>query len=475
MKGVNGPFLRTERSAPVDYATFNRVTKETSCCYSRQEDVDQIKPSVRSYPFDPYTQARPDLYTFKRDSTQPKFFFTQKRADSPEVGMMANSGLVVATPTHDTAFVQAILWHVQVCGNLDFKLIGFDTMKPPVCEGYCKQTDSGPPEGGMLGKLVWVAEIVKLHGKDITDAQPDLEVFNTALYQALSTGIAFGMFHNDRKFADLYPMLGTMEPLAQTGVDVKVGGAHRRGPAATGSASVEPVTPLAGVNPLARSKPQKGATLQPRSAAVSAPPAPRASNPRYMDSSAGIAKWLVTRPTDSNLLVRHEQNFVLSRDFEMSVTHKTPNEQGRAVGAIFPLRRGVHVLRDGATVDRISISEFPVKYRDHPDAKGISRYEARLFSSKYAAGKQPMATLSVAPVAMMDPSGKLQLRYHVTKPKKDTHWNIPGQSAQMISDSDVEYALTQAPGWDPRLHASIETAMYKLRTGLAKVTPVDFD
>lgn len=447
-----------------------RSTKEASAeraevgsWFSRHEDAVQVK---RSYPFDPYNQARPDLYTFQRDVTEPKIYFTQKRVDAADGGRM---GTVTATATNDPSpFVQSIVWHFKGGGNIDFKMIGFDAMAQPMCEGYCKKTGSGPQEGGMLGKPVWVAEIVKLHGKEITAAQPDLEVFNYALYQALSTGVAFGMFDHDSKFADIYPVLGTMSPLAQTGVggDVNVGGEHRRGPAATGIKPVEP---------LARSKPQKGASLQPPSAAVSAPRAPRALHPRYMDSSAGIAKWIVTRPTDSNLLVRQEHNFVLVRDYEMSVTHKTPNEQGRAVGAIFPLRRGVHVLRDGATVDRIDISEFPLKYKDHPNANGISRYEARLFSSRHAAGKKPMATLSVAPVAVPDPSGELQLRYHVTKPKKDTPWDLPGQSAQMISDSDVEYVLIQAPGWDPRLQASIETAMYKLRTGLANVTPVDMD
>ena len=436
MPGANAPFTRVVHTAPVDYAALDRVTKDTAPTkgwFSKREKAAQVTDRVVSYAFDPYNQGRPDLYSFQRNGLQPRIYFTQMRIDGKYMGSVE-----MTAEGEPRAFVTKIDWNNVGGGNVQFKMVGTNTMAPPVATGYCKLTDIGGPQGSALGKLAWVAVVTRLHGKDLRADQVDERLFSLPLFEAISTGVAFARYDDDQDIRTIHPSLGTMSP-APTPTPTP---AIRVPPAAETGLAAPPVGQ--------KTRPPKATTTAPSPVAKAA------------DTAAQPPAWLITRPTDANMDVKQEHLFVSTSPFQMEVTHV---EADRPVGAIFPLRRGVHVLRDGATVNRMLVSERPVTYREHPSVQKVSRYEVALFSTAHSGGAEPMATLSVSPVAMKNATGELSLRYHVTKPKVGTSWTVGAEPTAVVRESDVEFTLNNRPGWDQRLHASIETAMYKLRLG----------
>jgi hypothetical protein len=437
MQNVNGPLVRKEGRKFVDYEAFDKATKNpvaTNSWFSRREKQSQVKPRVSSYAFDPYTQARPDLYSFQRDSMEPRIYYVQMRTDQKYMGSVEATAM-----GEPRAWVTNIDWHNVGGANMQFKMIGTNTNLPPVAEGYCKLTDIGVADGAVFGKLGWIAEITRLHGKDIVAAQTEERLFSLPLFEAVATGVAFGQYESDSKLRLTYPELGIMSPAP--GQDAHASGIK------VDASDFELNKAMANV--------------------ALAPPGSNLINTKKMlPSPSTLASgspppWLITNAINSNLNVEQSHTYVSTSPFHMEVSHNT---DGQPIGAILPMRQPVHILRDGMTVQRMTIYETPVKYHEYPNVKGISQYNVDLYCRVHASGTKPAATLTVAPVAMKNEKGNLSLRYHVTKPKLGTRW-ADGDISTVVGESEVEHALTRSAFWDKRLHSSIEVAMYKMRVG----------
>ena len=107
-------------------------------------------------------------------------------------------------------------------------------------------------------------------------------------------------------------------------------------------------------------------------------------------------------------------------------------EAHQPVGAIFPLCRDVHVLRDGQTIERMLVTEHRVTYgkTQRVVVKNASYYEVALFST--AIETKPLATLSVCPVVMMT-NDKRSLRYHILKPGVGKPWMVGPKATTDVS------------------------------------------
>lgn len=416
----NQPLVRAKREAQIDYVAIDPATRAPAVeptdgwFSSSRRKSKGIAPRVESFAFSPYTQTRENLYAFQRDSLEPRIWYEQTRLDGKYMGS------VEATATgYPREFVAKIMWHKKGGSDFEFTMVGPRTDLPPLVNGYVKQTDLG-------GKLRWIAVATKLRGKDILIEQGDT-LFSAPLYEAIATGTAFGLFTSDTKIRLSFPLLGTQ------------------------GAADDPLS--AGM---------KAVGLVDRRA--SAPVGSVATNSMH---GAGPERWLKTQATDANPMVKNEHSYRAVEPVEpyTAAVEVTNVNEGLPVGAVFPLHEGVDVAADGVTVQRMVVSEKVVTYSSYPDITGVKRYEVEVFSKLHEDGEEPVATLAVEPVVMKDADGHRALRYHVTKPLVGSEWVSPGREPIVVGEADVAFALSQQPGWDPRLHASIEAAMYKLPQG----------
>ena len=192
-------------------------------------------------------------------------------------------------------------------------------------------------------------------------------------------------------------------------------------------------------------------------------------------SGTGRERWLKTSATDANAMVKleHQYKAVDAVEPYTNALEVTNVSAGAPVGVVFPLKSGVDIARDGLTVQRLVVSSKAVTYSKFPEIQNVKRYEVDIFSKLHEEGDEPVATLAVEPVVAKDERGRRALRYHITKPLVGSEWVTPGRETITVGEADVAFALSQQPGWDPRLHASIEAAMYKLPQGGDAVVSLD--
>lgn len=393
--------MRTRSSAPPQ-------PNETDSWWGKRQSRMQVLPRVQGHPFDPYTQAREDLYIFKYDIGGPRLFFDQGRSDGARVGQLEQSA--VGGPR---ASIMQLNWHKHSGGVYEVEFIGDRGMA--IAEGYCKLTDVGGPAPDALGSLKWVVVVTRLWGRDLPATQTDA-LFSPPLYEALATGVAFGLYPDDTKIQLSYPRLGA------------------------GRASIG--APVGGISLEAR-----------------APPVP---TPAAEGQSA--SKWSVTNAVDDNVLTKFDSTFERFTPTGAKIEGcgmAVRNARGDSLGSLFPLRKPeVDVVSDASEVYRIEVVETPVKFHQDESLIGVSRYEV----VAYSASRKKLAEFDVAPVAlpMVGSSNKLAFKHHITKPKIGTTW-MAGPETIIISRLDQAAALKTAPMYDPRLHAAIEAGMYQLR------------
>lgn len=406
----NQAFTRTVRAGPTDSAYSDPVTRMAPSqeeaidgwFSSRRRSSSQVVPRVESYAFDPYTQAKPYLYSFTRDALEPRIHYTQNRQDGRYVGTVETT----ATGAPRT-FVTGLLWQKHGGADLSFKMMGTNTSLPPVANGYCKMTD-------VEGKLRWVAVVTRLHGKDILSEQTE-RLFSLPVFEALATGVAYGLFNDDKKIQLSYPELATQAPPPR-GAENAV--AERELSGGMKDLVLEAKVPDA--SQIASTAPDKGESGE------------HAFTP---ESVEGFQR-------------------------AVSVEHSV---EAMPLGELYALRRAAGTSAVGTPVRRILVCANPVSYTDHPQVRNMCRFEVDVFADEEAhEDEAPMAVLSVHPVAMKDSAGVLQLQYHVTKPSVGSTWHTPNAEPVEVTTADVEHALTKAAGWDVALAKTIATATQKL-------------
>ena len=421
----NGPFARKGLEAPIDYAEIDPASVDWSLFgkgrgwKSNQRQADPVTPRVETHAFDPYAQARPDIYSFQRDTKEALTYFAQTRLDGRFIGTVETTAL--GNPRES---VLRIFWKKNGGADIEFDMMGttaFRTINgqdvdvPPICSGYCKKTDLGSAVPGMLGKFGWVAVATKLHGKDLRRSQTN-HLFSLPLFEAIATATAFSMFRNDQKIRDMHPTLGTMAPAGIGATPMQLG--------------------IHGV---------------------------------------GAERWMRADAADLNEMIRASSTFSpISVDGYALGTalEVTPIDASRAVGAIYPLKKGNDAIANGLVCNRLVVLEKSVSYAEYPEATSFKKYKVHVFSDAHTDG--PVATLDVTPVAYADPNGRLTLKTHETKPRIGSTWVTPGVGNREVTEADVALASSEIAAWDQRLIGSIETAMYKIRTnqggvGSAKV------
>lgn len=400
-----GAFTRTSERAPFDYASIDPACTDWSLFggwKSSKKAADPVVPRIETHPFDPYTQARPDLYQFDRDRKEAIVYYSQTRSDGKPIGTVETT---TGGKPRDTIMV--VFWRKNGGADLEFDMIGSNQNLAPVCSGYCKLTDLGSVVPGGLGKLGWVVCATKLHGEDIRRSQ-NMNLFSLPLFEAVATGVAYGIFRNDRKIRDLHPTLGTMAP------------------AAIGSAMSDSM------------------------------------------HGVGAERWMRIDAADSNPLVGASTSFkpVINDGFAPGkVLEVKALADDDHVGAIYPLKKNNNAFKDGTVVDRLMVGELPVSYAKYPEATGICRYIVSAFNNNYEGGAKPFAQLDIHPLAYADSNDRLTLRDHMAKPKVGTKWITPGVGEVMVTEAEVALATSEISPWDQRLTASVEKAVYKIRTG----------
>ena len=389
-------------------ATPNTTPNQTGSWWGkRQSQGQQILPRVQGHPFDPYTQSREDLYVFNYDIGGPRLFFDQERSDGTRVGQLEQTA--VGGPR---ASVLQLNWRKNSGGVYDVEFMGERGMA--IAEGYCKLTDVGGPAPDALGSLKWVVVVTRLWGRDLPASQTDA-LFSPPLYEALATGIAFGLYPDDTKIQLAYPRLGA--------------GRAAIGESATGGVSQKAIAPPA--------------------------PAP---------TGAGASKWSVTNAVDENPRTDATAMFERFTPAGAKVVGSgmtVKDSAGKSLGMLFPIRKkAVDVFSDSERVARIEVVETPVKFHSDESLIGVSRYEVLVYSTN---GKK-VATLDVTPIAlpMANGDGKLAFKHHITKPKIGSTWAV-GPEVIIVSRTDQNATLKSVPMYDPQLHAAIEAGMYKLR------------
>lgn len=402
----NGPFVRKAPEGHVDFAAQDPASIEWSLFgkskgwSSSKRGQDAVIPRVETHSFDPYTQARPDIYAFQRDAKEALTYFAQTRQDGKYIGTVETTAL--GNPRES---VLRIYWKKNGGADLEFDMVGTNTNLEPICSGYCKLTDLGAAVPGQLGKLGWVAVATKLHGEDIRRSQTE-HLFSLPLFEAIATATAFGIYNKDSKIRSLHPELGTMAPAA-VGDSMMQLGIH----------------------------------------------------------GVGAERWMRTQAADLNSMIGATSTFspVKLDGYEMGkAIEVTPVAADGAVGAVYPLKKNVDAIADGTVCNRLIVAEKAVSYKEHPDVTNIMKYKVSVFSSMYDG---PVATLDVLPVAYVDSNDRLTLKCHETKPSVGTTWATPGVGERVVTQDDVALASTEMAAWDQRLIASVEAAMYKIRSG----------
>tara|TARA_Y100000389_G_scaffold196668_1_gene229994 strand:+ start:4388 stop:5494 length:1107 start_codon:yes stop_codon:yes gene_type:complete len=359
---------------------------------------------VESHPFDPYTQARPELYAFQRDSKKALTYFAQTRQDGAFMGTVETTAM--GNPRES---VLRILWKKNGGSDLEFDMVGSNTNLPPICSGYCKKTDVGGVVPGQLGQLKWVVVATKLRGNDVTRAQ-DQNLFSLPLFEAIATAAAFAIYDSDPKIQKEYSMLGIMAPAA-------VGSVFDDSLHGEGAERYLKVVP-ADYNPIVG-----------------------ALDTFKIIDVAGFATGRA-----------------------MQVTSKAPASE--KVGVIYPIRKGNNALRDGTTIDRIIVGEKPVTYKSSPGTTGICRYIVAVFNNSYSL-TEPIAVLDVDPIAFLDETTRL-MKYdsHVAKPQLGANWYTMITGEVKVTPEHVELATANdgIAAWDQHLIAAVEKAIYKIRT-----------
>jgi len=405
----NGPFVRKGEEPSVDPAVVDPACVEWSLFgknegwRSNKKSVDPVVPRIETHSFDPYNQARPDLYSFQRDTKEALTYYSQARKDGKFVGTVeTTSG---GKPRES---VLRIFWKKNGGADLEFDMMGDRTDKPPVCSGYCKKTDLGAPIPGMLGKLGWVVVATKLQGEDIRRSQTE-HLFSLPLFEAIATAVAFGIFSSDSKIRTLYPVLGTMAPAAVGDMADSIHGSGNERWMRIDASDVNPHV-----------------QCSTRSRAVDLP---------GVEPGKGVE--------------------VTSLDGSL------------AIGAVFPLLKNNNALADGLTINKILVGEKCVSYKDYPEAKGICRFIVQAYSNQHANGTASVCTLDISPLAYADSNGRLKFESHMAKPMLGTEWIVPGRQNVTVTETEVELATTEIAPWDQKLTACIEKAMYDIRTGSA--------
>ena len=266
--GANAPFVRGVHSPSVDYAALDRVTKDANA-------AQQIDRAV-SYAFSPYTQARPDLYEFQRNGTQPRIF-TQMRKDRKYMGS------VKATDMSEMR-VTKIDWNIVGGGKLEFEMIGTNTRNPSIAAGYCKLTNIDRPENPLIGTLGWVAVVKRLHGKDLRANQIDERILPIPILEAIATGVAYARYDDDPQIRTIYPELSLCPAIrVPPAADIRLSTKHIG----------EPVKAL--TKGIIKANPKKmlqnvgtGRNISPATETPSSVP------------EAQLPPWVVIRPTDAN-------------------------------------------------------------------------------------------------------------------------------------------------------------------------------
>jgi hypothetical protein len=404
----NGAFVRKAQEAHVDYAAHDPASVEWSLFgkskgswKSNKASRDSVIPRVQTHAFDPYTQARPDLYTFQRDAKEAVTYYAQTRLDGKFIGTVETTAL--GNPRES---ILRIFWKKNGGADLSFDMVGNRTDAEPICSGYCKKTDLGSMLPGHIGKFGWVAVATKLHGKDLRASQTE-HLFSLPLFEAIATGCAFGIYKEDSQIRELHPTLGTMAP--------------------------------AGIGN------------------------------EFEDSlhGEGVERWLRADPADMNSM-HDASNHFKSIDTPGFVPGKvlevTPMYTERAVGAVYPLKRGNDTLKDGMRVDRIIIGEHSVSYKDHPELNDINKYEVLCFSKAFENAEVPIAAVNVLPVAVKQSDGKLAIEAYAFVPKVGSLWGVD-EAREEVTQAQYDLVTSEVAAWDPNFQANVETAMYKLHRG----------
>lgn len=449
------PVSALEASDPATRAWHK--PEATEGWFSRREKRAQVIPRVEAYAFDPATQARDELYHFERDAPEPRVFYSQVRKDDGRLGELETT----ATGNPRTS-VMKIDWHKYSGGVYDFemKAEGYPDGRV-ICEGYCKKTDVG-------GALRWVAVVTKLHEMDLPASQSD-RLFSSPLYEAIATGVAWGLWEDDntkegRAIKLAHPGLasGRPRPSDYDPASDRRGGQFKKD---TRFGRV-PLEHILGLGRMDKSAADVSKSLDDLSIAPSSTGLVANMDTKPSIHGVEAERWMKTHAEDVNRGAENDSHF--SRydpddGYEGHGMEVVPKAGVPALGAIFPIRMpDVNVVTDGMPIVKMRVIETPVKFDADPELTMVSRYEVELYSAGRTA---PTATLSVNPVAYPKPTGVgLALDHHDTMPKKGTPWLVAEREMIVVIDSDIKRVSTDTPGWDPRLHATVEAAMYKLRT-----------
>lgn len=186
----------------------------------------------------------------------------------------------------------------------------------------------------------------------------------------------------------------------------------------------------------------------------------------------GSDTWTLTFATDDNADVEADAAFRRYTPDSKQAGHGMEVkaiEKSHGIGSIFALR-GREGNATGIVVHRMRVVETPVVFPDE-SLKGVSRYEVELYNDNVSTTLS-VGTLAVLPEAFPDKNtGKLYLAQHVTRPKLGTAWTMPDGTKVLVAQDDVDAALEDngKDSWDQKLHATVEAAMYRLRTDYGKV------
>ena len=421
-----------------------------------------MAPRVQMYAFDPMFMTQPDLYFFERDGEPiPRKFYKQTRRNKQkESGVRYDRlGNLMDTAKGDAPIsIYTIEWEKKSGNNIDFEM--YDREMRLIVEGYCKTTDYG-------GSYKWVAVITSLHGADLPLDQT-ARLFSYPLYEALASGVSFGIWYEDKEIQNKYPTMGQGRPRDDERElnealerNTRLRARRRAGiptPAKLSAGVEEDVEP--GIAGLAVRPAQRAAATT--DAAVIVPPPPRPN------VAAVLARTV--RPPDVNRSANTETVFDRYTP-ESGITgagmEARPSERVVALGAIYPIRSSdVDIRTDGVCITRMAVEATPVKFDDDPKLKGVARYTVRLYAD---AESEPVGTLAVTPAAMPLPLAqqqdgrKLHVPAYVARVAEGSRWSVPGKEELTVTADDVETVFNE-PVWDTRLMQSVEATMYQLVT-----------
>jgi len=178
--------------------------------FDRAEKRTQHLARVEAFTFNPFTQAREELYYFLLDQQEPRSFFEQVRKDAERLGQIETTAK--GDPRTN---VMEIEWTNRGGGNIDFRMLNFRNQC--IVEGYVKQTNWTGGEKACGGKLRWVPVVTSLHAGDLIGTQTG-QLFSAPLYEALATGVAFARWPEERELQRSYPDLSAGRPRPADGL-----------------------------------------------------------------------------------------------------------------------------------------------------------------------------------------------------------------------------------------------------------------